>query len=236
MPAFASHWFNSARKAASPPPSDSATFIDEDHDDTTSSPPSLTFSCGPSSPESTTSLNENSSKMQTSSASPIDIATPTRNSSSSPSSQAQNKANYADQDSRASATIMSGAAMDNGMGRGGGKESFASAKPISMHNPNRNLDARPRRESMANSLVGGMSWGGVSVGSWIRDEYVFLCIFWSMLRQHLLSHIMSQISRTAVPALTSPFVVLSWPAPRPFPTNRPHTIRHPTYRNSRPTS
>jgi transcription factor SFP1 len=27
-----------------------------------------------------------------------------------------------------------------------------------------------RRESLAGSLVGGMSWGGVSVGSWIRDE------------------------------------------------------------------
>lgn len=29
---------------------------------------------------------------------------------------------------------------------------------------------RRRRESLAGSLVGGMSWGGVSVGSWIRDE------------------------------------------------------------------
>lgn len=31
---------------------------------------------------------------------------------------------------------------------------------------------KPRRESLAGSLVGGMSWGGVSVGSWIRDECV----------------------------------------------------------------
>ena len=29
---------------------------------------------------------------------------------------------------------------------------------------------RPRRESIAQSLGTGMSWGGVSVGSWIRDE------------------------------------------------------------------
>jgi transcription factor SFP1 len=29
---------------------------------------------------------------------------------------------------------------------------------------------KPRRESIAQSLGTGMSWGGVSVGSWIRDE------------------------------------------------------------------
>lgn len=41
------------------------------------------------------------------------------------------------------------------------------ARPISMGGPKRE---RPRRESVAGSMVGGMSWGGVSVGSWIRDE------------------------------------------------------------------
>lgn len=41
-----------------------------------------------------------------------------------------------------------------------------------MNNPNRNAEGRPRRESMAGSLVGGMSWGGVSVGSWIRDDII----------------------------------------------------------------
>lgn len=40
-------------------------------------------------------------------------------------------------------------------------------KPISMTGSARGKD---RRESLAGSLVGGMSWGGVSVGSWIRDE------------------------------------------------------------------
>jgi transcription factor SFP1 len=42
------------------------------------------------------------------------------------------------------------------------------ARPISMKD-------RPRRESNngMGSFAGGMSWGGVSVGSWIRDEYVF---------------------------------------------------------------
>jgi hypothetical protein len=43
-------------------------------------------------------------------------------------------------------------------------------KPISINNPNRNIDGRPRRESLAGSHVQRMSWGGVSVGSWIRDE------------------------------------------------------------------
>lgn len=43
----------------------------------------------------------------------------------------------------------------------------SGTKPISVSGSNRE---RPRRESLAGSLVGGMSWGGVSVGSWIRDE------------------------------------------------------------------
>jgi transcription factor SFP1 len=42
-------------------------------------------------------------------------------------------------------------------------------KPISMSGSARD---KGRRESLAGSLVGGMSWGGVSVGSWIRDELV----------------------------------------------------------------
>jgi transcription factor SFP1 len=104
------------------------------------------------------------------STSPIDIATPTRNASSSPSSQGKKNTKYldtADTDSRTSAMMSSG--YDSSMGRGR-QDSFGGAKPISMNNPNRNADGRPRRESMAGSLVGGMSWGGVSVGSWIRDE------------------------------------------------------------------
>ena len=44
----------------------------------------------------------------------------------------------------------------------------SGAQPISMTGSSRN---RQRRESLAGSMAGGMSWGGVSVGSWIRDEY-----------------------------------------------------------------
>ncbi|KAI9883424.1 MAG: hypothetical protein M1823_004820 [Watsoniomyces obsoletus] len=64
-------------------------------------------------------------------------------------------------------------AMANGGREGGGgagrHESFgagAGARPISMKSGNRE---RPRRESQAGSM---MSWGGVSVGSWIRDDII----------------------------------------------------------------
>ncbi|KAK6582094.1 hypothetical protein PZA11_005791 [Diplocarpon coronariae] len=107
--------------------------------------------------------------------SPIDIATPTRNASSSPSSQGRGVKSFThhhfpNPDSRTSA-MMSGATVENGMGRAC-QDSFAGAMPISMNNPHRNADNRPRRESLAGSLVQGMSWGGVSVGSWIRDDII----------------------------------------------------------------
>jgi len=133
-------------------------FIDDDSD--SSSP----FSNQPPTPDDNDIDHASATMPMTS---PIDIATPTRNASSSPSSQGQ-KPVYHDIDSRSSA-MMSGTAYDSSMGRGR-QDSFGGAKPISMNNPNRNNDGRPRRESLAGSLVQGMSWGGVSVGSWIRDE------------------------------------------------------------------
>ncbi|KFX96928.1 hypothetical protein O988_04630 [Pseudogymnoascus sp. VKM F-3808] len=106
--------------------------------------------------------------------SPIDIATPSRNASSSPSSQGTKSgtrfnSNTGVDDSRTSAIMSASQFTQNGERQR--QESFVSAKPISMNNP-RNLDPRPRRESLAGSLVGGMSWGGVSVGSWIRDDII----------------------------------------------------------------
>ncbi|KAL4895704.1 hypothetical protein BDV59DRAFT_172988 [Aspergillus ambiguus] len=45
----------------------------------------------------------------------------------------------------------------------------SGTKPISVSGSNRD---KQRRESLAGSLVNGMSWGGISVGSFIRDEII----------------------------------------------------------------
>lgn len=112
-------------------------------------------------------------------ASPIDIATPPRFGSNSPQNQTSNltsalreagagRNNHLD----APSTHQNGqdlhrpslSARNDSMSGLGGSFYGSGARPISMKD-------RPRRESNAmNSLVNGLSWGGVSVGSWIRDE------------------------------------------------------------------
>ncbi|KAK3329441.1 hypothetical protein B0H66DRAFT_597023 [Apodospora peruviana] len=114
---------------------------------------------------------------------PIDITTSARDSTSA-SPAARNHFNFAsdgaytdtdlfppaaDQDPDVDMTT--GPNFDSAMGRSR-RDSFVSAgpKPISMANPNRDHANRARRESLAGSMMGGMSWGGISVGSFIRED------------------------------------------------------------------
>ena len=105
---------------------------------------------------------------------PVSIATPLRKSSPTPA----HTDSFVILDSELldcdcdSVEMTTGSAFDPGAGRSR-QDSFVSAgpKPISMNNPNRGDSVnRNRRESLAGSLMGGMSWGGMSFGSFVRDE------------------------------------------------------------------
>jgi transcription factor SFP1 len=113
----------------------------------------------------------------TNGASPIDISTPPRYGSNSPRNQTSNLTSALQQ---AGATGLQPAAIDiannsgdyrmgiggrqDSIGNGGGSYQGTGARPII------NPQDRPRRESNTGSFINGMSWGGASMGSFIRDE------------------------------------------------------------------
>ena len=117
--------------------------------------------------------------------SPINIATPSRNGSASPRHhQASNLTSAlhatTGNETRPTPAVDIGGGNAKGFGGGFRQREFANgamstlgsqmesgAQSMSMDTSNWE---QPRRESLAGSLVQGMSWGGVSVGSWIRDE------------------------------------------------------------------
>ncbi|KAI9893906.1 MAG: Transcriptional regulator of ribosomal biogenesis proteins [Vezdaea aestivalis] len=125
--------------------------------------------------------------------SPIDIATPTRNPSSSPAQMPGRKLstltsalqNASPESSRVAASAMnivntngipydsSGPANQResfGGGMSASSLNWSGTRPISMDRPGKD---KPRRESVTGSfMMGGMSWGGVSVGSWIREDVI----------------------------------------------------------------
>ncbi|MBE7182641.1 MAG: hypothetical protein INR71_15790 [Terriglobus roseus] len=122
-------------------------------------------------------------------AAPIDISTPPRFSSQSPRNQ-QSNLTFALQeagaiaDQQPSAAVAAGSnshiagARNGNDGRlsvSGRQDSVSNGmNPSSFYGSGARqipgVRERPRRESVAGSFANGMSWGGISVGSWVRDE------------------------------------------------------------------
>ena len=110
---------------------------------------------------------------------PLDIATPSprQNQASNLTSALQSTSGNEMRPTQAM-SIAGSEAKTNGFGAGlrDARDSLSSAmagsdsrhgsgaQPISMNRE------KPRRESLAGSMISGMSWGGISVNSWVRDE------------------------------------------------------------------
>lgn len=105
----------------------------------------------------------------------IDIATPARFSSSSPRNQASNLTSALQQAGPSAMSQPMDANKRNGQEQT--KPSFGRQDSVGFGFGASQTGARPiltgknRRESTTGSFVGGMSWGGISVGSWLQDEY-----------------------------------------------------------------
>ncbi|KAI1924193.1 Transcriptional regulator of ribosomal biogenesis proteins [Ophidiomyces ophidiicola] len=152
---------------------DSPAVFESDLDDDDSTFPLFPSSPPPSQPPSSRAM-ENFTP-------PINISASRQPSLSPPGQQASNltsalqRASNADRPDLISA--WNGASPTALKTNGARKDSFSAtmaqysngSKPITVVGSNRE---KPRRESLAGSLVGGMSWGGVSVGSWIRDDII----------------------------------------------------------------
>ncbi|KAL9098703.1 MAG: hypothetical protein Q9163_005682 [Psora crenata] len=97
---------------------------------------------------------------------PIDIAAP---------SQQHGSRNQSSMASALRGTSGNEARPSTGMSIGSGyrfshRDSVSAAQPILMQNASNHHNRR--RESLAGSMVTGMSWGGASVSSWIRDDII----------------------------------------------------------------
>lgn len=116
------------------------------------------------------------SRMATSAA-PIDISPPPRFSSQSPRNQTSNLTSALQEagatalqpsepnvDTRQDAGRLSVGMRNDSITNALGSSYYGSgARPIY-------TNQRQRRESSTGSFIGNMSWGGISVGSWVRDE------------------------------------------------------------------
>lgn len=111
-------------------------------------------------------------------AAPIDIAAPPRISSHSPRTSnltaALQDAGAADASQSAAINIAQRNGSDGRQPAAARLDSVGNGLPSSYYGSGARqipgVRDRPRRESTASSFANGMSWGGVSVGSWVRDE------------------------------------------------------------------